>query len=292
MSELADGTPVSADLFVTCIIDQLFPEVGVSAVRVLRRHGARVGFPEGQTCCGQAVYNSGYRREARELALKTMGEFEESEYVVVPSGSCAAMMRVFYLDLFEDEPELLPQVRSFSRKVYEFSEFLVQVLGVEGVDSRFRGNDGGSGNDGALRQAQGEEEGTRSEADGARGEGEPSAGPARSAVFHPGCHLLREMEVRAAPESLLGSVNGLEMREMRNAETCCGFGGTFSVKLPHISEGMLADKVASVRESGADTLVSCDMSCLMHIGGALRREAPGVEIRHIAQVLDGGLSEL
>ena len=244
-------SPVKADLFVTCIIDQLFPEVGVSAVRVLRRHGARVGFPEGQTCCGQAVYNSGYRREARELALKTMGEFEESEYVVVPSGSCAAMMHVFYLDLFEDEPELLPQVRAFSRKVYEFSEFLAKVLGVENP--------------------------------GVEGSG--------AAVFHPGCHLLREMEVQAVPLSLLGSVSGLEMREMRNAETCCGFGGTFSVKLPHISEGMLADKVASVRESGADTLVSCDMSCLMHIGGALRRRTPEVQIRHIAQVLDGGLSE-
>ncbi len=215
---------------------------------MLRRHGARVGFPEGQTCCGQAVYNSGYRRQARELALKTIGEFEKSEYVVVPSGSCSAMMRVFYLDMFEDEPELMPQVEAFSRKVFEFSEFLVNVLGVEET--------------------------------GAEGSG--------AAVFHPGCHLLREMEVREAPQSLLGSVHGLEMKEIRNAETCCGFGGSFSVKLPHISEGMLADKVASVRESGADTLVSCDMSCLMHIGGALRRQAPELQIRHIAQVLDGG----
>ena len=107
MPDLAGTTPIKADLFVTCIIDQLFPEVGGSVVRVLRRHGARVGFPEGQTCCGQAVYNSGYRRQARELALKTIGEFEKSEYVVVPSGSCSAMMRVFYLDMFEDEPELM-----------------------------------------------------------------------------------------------------------------------------------------------------------------------------------------
>ncbi len=243
---MAETTPVKADLFVTCIIDQLFPEVGASVVRVLRKHGARVGFPEGQTCCGQAVYNSGYWREARELALKTMGEFRESEYVVVPSGSCSAMMRVFYLDLFEDEPELLREAEAFSRKVYEFSEFLAEVLGIE--DS------------------------------GVAGSG--------TAVFHPGCHLLREMEVREAPRNLLGSVRGLEVKEMPNAETCCGFGGSFSVKLPHISEGMLADKVASVRESGADTLVSCDMSCLMHIGGALRRQSPGMQIRHIAQVLD------
>ena len=168
------------------------------------------------------------------------------------------MMRVFYLDLFEDEPELLREARAFSARVYEFSEFLVNVLGVEET---------GGATDGSTSS--------------------PPTGGGTSAVFHPGCHLLREMEVREAPQSLLASVAGLEMREMRNAETCCGFGGSFSVKLPHISEGMLADKVASVRESGADALVSCDMSCLMHIGGALRRQAPDIEIRHIAQVLDG-----
>ena len=244
---MAGLTPVKADLFATCIIDQLFPEVGVSVVRVLRRFGTQVGFPEGQTCCGQALYNSGYTREARELAVKTLREFRHSEYIVVPSGSCSAMMKVFYLDLLEDDPALLSEAEAFSRKVYEFSEFLTGVLGVEEA--------------------------------GVEGSG--------SAVFHPGCHLLREMEVREAPQSLLRSVSGLEMKEMPNAETCCGFGGSFSVKLPHISEGMLADKVASVRESGADTLVSCDMSCLMHIGGALRRQTPEVEIRHIAQVLDG-----
>ncbi len=236
-----------ADLFVTCIVDQLFPEVGVSAVRVLRRLGVRVGFPEGQTCCGQALYNSGYVSEARELALKTMEEFRSSDYVVVPSGSCSAMMKVFYLDMFEDEPEMLRKAVSLSHRVYEFSEFLVKVLGVEDAGVEATG----------------------------------------TAVFHQGCHLLREMEVREEPKALLESVAGMELRELPNAETCCGFGGSFSVKLPHISEGMLADKVASVRESGADTLVSCDMSCLMHIGGALRRQDPDIRIRHIAQVLDG-----
>ncbi len=245
---LTNPAPVKADLFVTCIIDQLFPEVGVSVVRVLRRLGVSVGFPEGQTCCGQAVYNSGYTRKARELALKTLDEFENSNYVVVPSGSCSAMMRVFYLDLFEDEPELLARAESLSKRIYEFSEFLVNVMGVE----------------------------------------DPGVEGSGAAVFHPGCHLLREMEVRDAPQSLLRAMPGLEVKEMRNAETCCGFGGSFSVKLPHISEGMLSDKVSTVRDSGADTLVSCDMSCLMHIGGALRRQEPGVKIQHLAQVLDGG----
>ena len=235
------------DLFATCIIDQLFPEVGVSVVRVLRRLGVAVGFPEGQTCCGQALYNSGFTREAREMAVRTLDVFRNSDYVIVPSGSCSAMMKVFYLDLFEDEPELLRRAVAFSNRVYEFSEFLVKVLQVDDT--------------------------------GARGSGR--------AVFHPGCHLMREMEVRDEPEALLRAVEGLEVRDLKSAETCCGFGGSFSVKMPHISEGMLADKVASVRESGAETLVSCDMSCLMHIGGALRREDPEIRIRHIAQVLDG-----
>ena len=243
---MADVPTPRVDLFVTCIVDQLFPEVGVSAVRVLRRQGAQVGFPEGQTCCGQALYNSGFTREARKMAVKTLEEFRDSDYVVVPSGSCSAMMKVFYLDLFEDEPEMLRRAVSLSNRVYEFSEFLVKVLGVD----------------------------------------DPAVERSGSAVFHQGCHLLREMEVREEPLSLLGAVGGLELRELSNAETCCGFGGSFSVKLPHISEGMLADKVASVRESGADTLVSCDMSCLMHIGGALRRQDPDIRIRHIAQVLD------
>ena len=230
----------------TCIVDQLFPEVGISVVRVLRRLGVSVGFPEGQTCCGQALYNSGYTREAREMAVKTLDEFQGSDYVVVPSGSCSAMMRVFYLDLFEDDPALLARAESLSQRVYEFSEFLVNVLGVK----------------------------------------DPGVEGSGSAVFHPGCHLLREMEVREAPQSLLRALPGLDVRELRNAETCCGFGGAFSVKMPHISEGMLGDKVSAVRDSGADTLVSCDMSCLMHIGGALRRVAPGIQIRHLAQVLD------
>ncbi len=243
---MAQEIPTKVDLFVTCIIDQLFPEVGVSVVRVLRRLGVQVGFPEGQTCCGQALYNSGFTREAREMAVRTLEQFRDSDYVVVPSGSCSAMMKVFYLDLLEDDPDLLRRAISLSHRVYEFSEFLVKVLEVDN----------------------------------------PEVGASGSAVFHLGCHLFREMEVRDEPLSLLDAVDGLEMRELRNAETCCGFGGSFSVKLPHISEGMLADKVASIRESGAGTLVSCDMSCLMHIGGALRRQDPEIQIRHIAQVLD------
>ena len=243
---MSQSKPINADLFVTCIVDQLYPDVGVSVVRVLRRLGVTVGFPEDQTCCGQAVYNSGFTKEARTLALRVLHSFRNSEYIVVPSGSCGAMMRVFYQDLFADDPALLSQAETLAGKVYEFSEFLVKVLGVEDIGAIYQG----------------------------------------SAVFHPGCHLLREMEVREEPDKLLGAVSGLTQQELAGAETCCGFGGSFSVKLPHISEGMLSDKVANVKASGADTLVSCDMSCLMHIGGALHREEPDIKIRHLAQILD------
>ena len=156
---MSSQSQTSADLFVTCIVDQLFPEVGVSVVRVLRRLGVNVGFPNDQTCCGQAVYNSGFTREAKTLAKRVLRQFKDSDYVVVPSGSCSAMMRVFYQDLFEDEPALLAEAESLAARVYEFSEFLVDVLNVDDV--------------------------------GVASEG--------SAVFHPGCHLLREMEVREAP---------------------------------------------------------------------------------------------
>ena len=243
---MSQSEPIKADLFVTCIVDQLYPQVGVSVVRVLRRLGVEVGFPEDQTCCGQAVYNSGFTQEARTLALRVLHSFRNSDYIIVPSGSCGAMMRVFYQDLFADDPALLAQAETLAGKVYEFSEFLVKVLGVEDAGAAYHG----------------------------------------SAVFHPGCHLMREMEVREEPQQLLQSVSGLDQRELQGAEICCGFGGSFSVKLPHISEGMLSDKIANIKASGADTLVSCDVSCLMHIGGALRRQNPEIKVRHLAQILD------
>ena len=168
---------------------------------------------------------------------------------MVLSGSCAATIRVFYLELFADVPTLLAEAKALAAKTYEFSEFLVKVLGVE---------------DAAACGA--EYQGT--------------------AAYHPSCHMLREVEVREEPKKLLRSVPGLEEKELAGAEICCGFGGTFSVKFPHISEGMVADKIANVQASGADTLVSCDMSCLMNISGALNRQGSDVKVRHLAQILD------
>ena len=208
--------------------------------------GVDLDFPEDQTCCGQPLYNSGYTKKARSLARRVLDTFSDSRYVVVPSGSCSAMMKVFYLDLFRDDPEMLKKAELFSSKVYEFSQFLTNVSGVEDTGSTYTG----------------------------------------TATYHPSCHLLREMEVRDEPKSLLNSVPGLEMKDLPGAETCCGFGGAFSIKFPHISEGMLADKVDNVVASGADTLVSCDMGCLMQIGGGLSRQGSDVKVRHLAQVLD------
>ena len=235
-----------AALFATCIIDQLYPQVGVSVVNTLRRLGVDVDFPTEQTCCGQPLYNSGFTREAGKLAEKTLSALQGARYVVVPSGSCTAMMRVFYHDLFRGDPELSRQAQDLSARVYEFSEFLVKVLGVTDPGAQCQG----------------------------------------AATYHPSCHMLREAQVRDEPLELLSRVEGLELRDLPQAETCCGFGGAFAVKFPHISEAMLADKVSSIIESGADTLVSCDMGCLMNIEGALSRQGSDVKVRHLAQVLD------
>ena len=240
---------IRADLYATCIIDQLYPDVGVSTVNVLRRLGVKVGFPEGQTCCGQPVYNTGFQNQARSLAKRVLEQFRDSEYVIVPSGSCAATIRVFYLELFADDPELLAEAKVLASKTYEFSEFLVNVLNVQDAS-------------------------------------ECGAGQEGTATYHPSCHLLRELGVKTEPTKLLASVPGLERKELKGAEICCGFGGTFSVKFPHISEGMVTDKINNVIDSGAETLVACDMSCLMNMGGALNRQGSDIKIRHLAQVLD------
>ena len=239
--------PLESSLFVTCIIDQFYPEVGVSVVRVLHRLGVAVDFPTDQTCCGQPLYNSGFTQEARRLARRVIDSFAACDYVVVPSGSCAAMLRVFYPELFAEEPALLQQAQALAAKTYEFSEFLVDVLKVEDTGSTYRAQ----------------------------------------ATYHPGCHLLRELGVREAPQMLLQQVGGLDLKGLPQAESCCGFGGTFSVKYPHISEGMVADKIDNVTSTGADTLVSCDMSCLMNIGGGLARRGLPVKVRHLAQILEG-----
>ena len=237
---------ITASLYVTCIVDQLYPQVGVSVVNVLRKLGVHVEFPVDQSCCGQPLFNSGYVSQARELALRVIESFKDSEYIVVPSGSCAAMFREFYPGLFESDPKLHKLAQDFSKKVYEFSEFLVEVLNVNQV---------------------------KSSSDGLH-------------TFHTSCHMLRELGVKNHPLSLLEGVQGIQTVDLPHRDVCCGFGGTFSVKYPHISEAMLSDKVDNVLSTSCDILVSCDMSCLMNIGGALTRNKSEIKVKHLAEILD------
>ena len=237
---------IKVSLFCTCIIDQLYPEVGKSVVNVLRQSGCDVDFPINQTCCGQPLYNSGFTQESKKLALKVLNDFEHSNYVIVPSGSCAAMMRNFYLDLFAKDPKNLARATAFAGKVFEFSEFLVRVLKIEDIGAKYTGK----------------------------------------GTYHPSCHLLREIGEREAPKVLLDNVDGLDLVSLPQAEYCCGFGGSFSIKYPHISEAMGTDKAENVVSTGADSLISCDMGCLMQIDGLLSRAKSTVQIRHLSQILD------
>jgi len=222
--------------------------VGVSVVKVLRRLGVAVGFPQDQTCCGQPVYNTGYNHEARTLAKRVLEQFRDSQYVVVPSGSCAATLRVFYLELFADDSQLLGEAKALATKTYEFSEFLVKVLKVEDAS-----------------------------ACGASYHG--------TATYHPSCHLLREMEVKEEPKKLLRSVPGLEEKELEGAEICCGFGGTFAVKHGDISNAMVADKSANLLAADVVRYVSADWGCMMNINGALRHQKAPLQGEHIASYL-------
>src|SRR5258707_7997410 len=240
---LCMGNRVS--LFVTCIVDQLFPKVGMAMAGVLERLGYQIDFPEDQTCCGQPAFNSGYRAEARTVALHFLRVFEKSEHIVVPSGSCTAMVTHHFAELFTKEPETLERVHSLEKRVREFSSFLTDVAGVEDVGARF---------DDVV-------------------------------TFHDGCHALRELGVKSAPRRLLAKVRGLELREMQPAEECCGFGGTFSVKFAELSGAMARTKIESILRTGARTVVSLDPSCLMQIQGVLSRSGSNIRTMHLAEVL-------
>jgi L-lactate dehydrogenase complex protein LldE len=232
-------------LFVTCMVDQLFPNVGIAMADVLERLGYRVDFPENQTCCGQPAFNSGYREEARTVARHFLETFAASEQIVVPSGSCTSMITHHFADLFQKEPATLALVHAMEKKVFEFATFLTDVAGVEDVGARFE----------------------------------------EVVTFHDGCHALRELGIRNAPRRLLARVQGLELREMSPAEECCGFGGTFSVKFAELSGAMARTKIEAILGTGAKTVVSLDPSCLMQIQGALSREGHGIRTLHLAEVL-------
>lgn len=222
---------------------------------VLERLGVAVEFPEAQTCCGQPGYNAGFRAEARRLAVRTLDVFEASPApVVMPSGSCAAMVVHGYPDLFEDDPRNLARARALAARTFEFSQFLTDVLKLDPATV----------------------------AAGARLN--------EAVTFHPSCHLLRGLGVKDAGPSLLAAVDGVRVKPLPDAEQCCGFGGLFSVKHGDISSAMLDAKLTAVRASGATTVVGCDMSCLMHMQGGLTRDGSPVRCRHLAEVLAEGES--
>jgi L-lactate dehydrogenase complex protein LldE len=239
--------PIRVQLFITCLADQFFPEVGECAVRVLRRLGVEVTFDSRQTCCGQPAFNSGYREQARQVAESVLDLFSDSDYVVSLAGSCSTMIRVFYPEIFANEPARLDQAKCLGRRSYEFSEFLVKVLGVEDVGAEFH----------------------------------------HRVTYHDSCHLLRELGVEQEPRKLLRAVRGLDLTEMDDHRLCCGFGGTFSVKFPEVSAAMGQDKLDAAARSGAEYLVACDSGCLMHLAGLIQRRGLPLKTLHLAQVLAG-----
>jgi len=237
---------MKVSLFITCIVDQVFPDVGVSMVRLLRRLGCEVDFPSTQTCCGQPCFNSGYVKEARSIALNHLKAFENCDYIVSPSGSCTGMVHHYYGELFADDPALAARAAKVAERSYEFSSFLVNVLGVTDV----------------------------------------GATCPHSVTFHPSCHASRLLGVKTEPTTLLENVKDIQLKPLPYANDCCGFGGTFSIKMADVSGAMVAEKSDHIAETGAEYLVGTDMGCLVNIGGNMKRRGMSTKVMHLAQFLD------
>ncbi len=234
-------------LFVTCLVDMFRPSVGFAAVKLLEDAGCTVEVPEAQTCCGQPAYNSGDKADAAAIALNVIQAFKGFDYVVAPSGSCGGMMVKHYPDLFEPGSAEHDAALDLAGRTHELVSFLTRVMKQERVVAQF---------------------------------------PAR-ATYHDSCSGLRELGIREEPRKLLASVEGVSLREMTDADVCCGFGGTFCVKYPDISDKMLEKKLKHIEATGADTLIAGDLGCLMNMAGKLKREGSAIKVRHVAEVLAG-----
>jgi L-lactate dehydrogenase complex protein LldE len=243
---------VRVALMVTCLVDLFRPSVGFAAVALLEAAGCTVEVPRAQTCCGQPAYNSGDRADAKAIARQVIAAFAGYDYVVAPSGSCAGMVRVHYPLLFADEPAMLAAAEELAARTWELVSFLVDVRGMERVAARWD----------------------------------------KSATYHDACSGLRELGIKAQPRLLLASVAGLRFAELAESEVCCGFGGTFCVKYPEISDKMVTDKAAEIAAAGADAVLAGDLGCLLNIAGKLTRLGSPVEARHIAEVLAGMADEI
>ena len=248
MNVFTPSHPTRVQLFITCVVDSLFPNVGEAMVEVLERLGVGVRFPEAQTCCAQPAYNGGFHAEAKQVALRFMDVFEPSpDPILCPSGSCAAMVVHGYADLLADDPKALARAKALAARTYELSQFIVDVLGVTDLGAHFRG--------------------------------------AGQLTYHPSCHLMRYLHVTDQPQKLLAGVHGAQVVPLPGAEECCGFGGLFAIKHGDLSGAILEKKIENIQKTGAATLVGCDMSCLMHIQGGLSRDGSPVKCRHLAEVL-------
>lgn len=241
------GAKPRVGLFVTCLVDLFRPSVGFAAIKLIEESGCTVDVPMAQTCCGQPAYNSGDRADTRALAESTIEAFEGYDYIVAPSGSCAGMLKKHYPGLFKGEPVWEARAKAFSDKVHELVSFLVDVQGVARVAARHAG----------------------------------------TFTYHDSCSGLRELGIQAQPRALLASMEGLKLVEMQEADVCCGFGGTFCVKYPDISNAIVEKKTGNIDASGAETLLAGDLGCLMNMAGKLKRQGSRVEARHVAEVLAG-----
>jgi L-lactate dehydrogenase complex protein LldE len=236
---------MNVSLFIPCYVDQLNPEIGFAVASVLEKLGHSIDVPEGQTCCGQPAMNTGYEDETRKVARHILKVFAKSDAVVIPSGSCGAMIKHFYTELFAGRPEEA-EAKALAEKTWEFSQFLVDKLGVEDLGARFP----------------------------------------HKVTWHDGCHGLRELHIQDQPRKLLAKVKDLELVEMREAKSCCGFGGTFAVKFPKISTAMTQVKTTSAQETEAEYIISNDPSCMLQIQGYLDKQGIDLKCLHLSQVLN------
>lgn len=240
---------MKVELFIPCFIDQFYPETGFNTIKVLEKAGCEVHYNTNQTCCGQPMFNAGHWKEARELATKFLDDFSTENVIVSPSASCSAFIRNHYKNLFSDHPEALDKLAKMESRIFELSDFLVNQLNIECLGSEFP----------------------------------------HLVTFHDACHGLREYGLKNESRRLLKNVKGLSLVEMENTDTCCGFGGTFSMKFPSISTAMVEQKVEWALATGAKYIVTTEASCMMNIQGYISKNKKPIKTIHLADVLANGL---
>ena len=238
---------MNVQLFIPCFVDQLYPQTAFNMIKVLEKLGCTVHYNEQQTCCGQPAFNAGFQEDCKGVAGKFLKDFSGTDYIVSPSASCSGFVRNYYSKLF-DNSSVHNEVKGLQKRLFEFSEFLTDVLKVEDVGARLEG----------------------------------------VATYHDSCAALRECKIKQGPRKLLQYVKGLELREMNDVETCCGFGGTFAVKYETISVAMADQKVNNALATGAQYIISTDLSCLMHLDGYIKEKGHNLKTLHLADVLANG----